>query len=97
MSKAFVYLIHLDHPLAHARHYIGYTSLESVEDRVDRHKRGDGARMLQVCNQNGIKYEVVRVWAFEGDWSACDARKLERKLKRLHNGKKVCPVCQKCH
>jgi predicted GIY-YIG superfamily endonuclease len=80
-----VYLIHFDQPLHHARHYLGYT--DNLDERIARHKRGEGARLLQVLLARGIEWEVVRTW--EGD------RDLERKLKRRKHSDRLCPVCRK--
>jgi len=57
-----------------------------LEARVLCHKRGEGSRLLQVLNENGINWRLVRVW--EGV-----SRKFERKLKSMKNAKKYCPVC----
>lgn len=87
---ATVYLIHFDSPLKHARHYIGYTALESVYNRLARHKAGDGAKILRVCNERGITYRIVKTWEF-GTWQ--EARDFERKLKRRKMSPRICPVC----
>lgn len=87
---ATVYLIHLDQSIAHARHYLGYTSLECVQDRLARHKAGNGARLLQVANERGITYSIVRTWEF-ATWQ--EARKFERKLKLQKHAPRLCPVC----
>lgn len=80
-----IYLIHLDRPLGHAKHYLGYTEAETVTARFQRHKSGYGARLLAAANELGIDYSVVRVW--EG------SKKLERRLKRRKNSPDLCPVC----
>lgn len=85
-----VYLIHLDSKIANiAHHYIGYTCL-SVEERFERHKSGNGARMLQVANERNIDYHVVRTWECA---TKRQARNLEIKLKSRHNAPKLCPIC----
>ncbi len=80
-----VYLIHLDTPLAHARHYCGFAI--HVEERLAHHRAGTGARMLQVCNERGITYELARVWP------GAD-RTFERALKDTHHTARYCPLCQ---
>lgn len=82
------YLIHLNENLAHARHYIGFTE-GYPHNRLKEHKVGLGARMLEVCNERGIDYDIVRTW--KGD------RKLERRLKNRKNAAKLCPICNKFH
>jgi predicted GIY-YIG superfamily endonuclease len=83
-----VYLLHFDraHPLApHEQHYIGFTSLP-LQERVERHKSGNGAKLVACMQALSIGFQVVRVWenvpyAFE------------RKLKNCHNHKRFCPIC----
>lgn len=81
-----VYLIHLDKPLAHARHYIGFTN--NLTQRMHDHELGTrGAKFLKAVRDKGINFRVVRTWP-DGD------RNFERKL---HNRKKsgdLCPVCR---
>ena len=84
-----IYLIHLDRPIYHAQHYIGFTA--NLPDRVRTHKSGRGAKLLKHANELGIDYKVVRTWK-GGQWVS-DARRLERKLKNLKNAKRLCPVC----
>lgn len=79
-----VYLIHLDKPLEHARHYVGYA--EHVEQRLAHHRNGTGARLLAVCNERGIEYDIVRTW------DGAD-RTFERKLKNCKHAARYCPVC----
>ena len=80
-----VYLIHLDQPYKHARHYIGWAS--QLKRRIAHHRNGTGARFLQVVNEAGIDWKVVKTW--EGD------RSLERRLKDRHGASRFCPVCLK--
>lgn len=87
---ATVYLIHLDKPLGHAKHYLGYTSLETVTERLERHRAGNGARLLQVANQRGITYSIVRTWEFE---RCQDAKSFERRMKLNSHVPRKCPVC----
>lgn len=84
-----VYLIHLDDPL-HAnrggRHYIGWSGMEELVDRLERHRAGRGAAMLAEAHRRGIEWRVVRVW--DGD------RAMERRLKRRHQHARLCPLCR---
>ena len=55
-----VYLIHLDRPLKHARHYIGYT--QDIEQRFHEHAYGDkGSRFLHAVREAGIGFRVVNI------------------------------------
>lgn len=80
-----VYLIHLDTPLAHARHYLGCT--EDLERRIKRHRSGRGARLMVAVRAAGITWQLVRTWAGGFD--------LERKLKSRHQASDYCPLCAK--
>ena len=78
-----VYLLHLDKPLRHARHYVGLA--DDLDARLERHASGQGARMLAVCVERGIGWQLVRTW--EG------GRRFERQLKNRKEALKLCPVC----
>jgi predicted GIY-YIG superfamily endonuclease len=79
-----VYLIHLDKPIAHARHYIGWTASEPA--RTARHANGNGARLLAVAKDHGISWRVVRTWPGA-------SKRFERRLKNAANAPRLCPVC----
>lgn len=83
-KKGTVYLVHFHQKYRHCGHYLGWSS--NVDEREVRHKKGNGARLLQVLNENGIGYHVVRTWANA-------TRELERKLKRQKNSWRLCPIC----
>jgi predicted GIY-YIG superfamily endonuclease len=81
-----VYLIHFDTPYKHARHYLGYTN--NLDRRLEEHRRGQGARLMEVIHNAGITWRLARTW--EG------GRDLERKLKSQHNSPaNLCPICSK--
>lgn len=82
--SGYVYLIHFDQPVGHARHYLGYTV--DVERRLAMHRRGAGARLMQVVKQRGITWAVA--WVKVGD------RTEERRLKNLHGSSRICPICK---
>jgi predicted GIY-YIG superfamily endonuclease len=82
-----VYLICFDAPLAHAHHYIGYCADENPSRRLEEHRAGRGARILQVLNEKGIGYRLVKYWPGKG-------RDFERKLKNEAHSKRHCPCCQ---
>jgi len=79
-----IYLIHFDRPYKHAGHYLGYAS--DLEKRLERHRKGRGARLLKVIQDVGIDWKVVRTWSPAGP-------SVEAELKRYHNNKRLCPVC----
>lgn len=80
-----IYLIHFKKPFGHAKHYLGWTSGDSIDKRIDRHRKGRGARLLAVLNASGIGWDVCRTWKNVD-------KNFERVLKR--SGKSyLCPVC----
>ncbi len=78
-----IYLLHLDTPLRHARHYVGLA--DDLDARLERHASGNGARMLAVCRERGITWQLARTW--QGN------RGFERWLKNKKNSTWFCPVC----
>ena len=81
-----VYLLHFERPISSrhtCQHYIGYT--DDLARRMQAHRAGNGARLVEVAAERGIGFEIVRVW--RGD------RAFERRLKRQHNGPRLCPIC----
>lgn len=81
-----VYLIHLETPIAHSRHYIGWSLW--FKQRIEHHRRGTGARFLAEAVSRGIGFVVAR------KWENCD-RNFERKLKNRKKARMLCPVCRK--
>jgi hypothetical protein len=82
-----VYLLHFDRRYRHAGHYIGATTRDNYETRIEEHRRGNGARLISVITAAGIGFVVARVWM--------DAeRGLERKLKKLGGASRICPICR---
>lgn len=84
-----VYLVHFDRPLRHARHYLGYVSGgdDRLAARIDRHRAGDGAKLLRAIGLLGIGWRVVRTWPG-------GSRTFERRLKKRKRAAKLCPVCR---
>lgn len=79
-----VYLLHFDRPYKHARHYLGYA--ENLERRLRQHRKGTGARLMEVIRGAGIDFKCVRVWD-DG------TRSMERKLKKWKKSSQLCPCC----
>lgn len=86
MINGTVYLIHLDSKLAHSQHYIGFTELDDVDQRLKVHESGQGSPMLRAANQKGISYHVSRIWHDK-------TRGFERRLKNAKKSRLLCPVC----
>lgn len=85
MSNGHVYLLHFDRPYRHARHYLGYTQ-KDVDGRVELHRAGKGARLMEVIVEAGIDFTCVRIWY--------GGRRLERRLKNRKHADRLCPICR---
>jgi len=90
-----VYLIHFENPIPRgtsrrgtplvAGHYLGYTN--DLNQRIDAHHSGNGARLMEVITQRGIGWTLVRTWP-DAD------RQFERRLKNQKNTPRLCPLCR---
>jgi predicted GIY-YIG superfamily endonuclease len=79
-----VYLLHAKRALHHAQHYLGST--DDLVARVSAHANGtSGARLPEVFHELGIELVLARTWS--------GGREKERELKRQHNGRRLCPLC----
>lgn len=83
-----VYLIHFETAFRHANHYIGFTTKNTLEQRMQHHANGSGSTLMRAVTAAGIKWSVVRIWP-TGD------RNFERKLKNHHKASRHCPRCNK--
>jgi hypothetical protein len=86
-----IYLVHFDRPIGDlanprgfASHYTGWT-LDLPACLVD-HAEGRGARLMQVVGEQGIGWQLARIWT--------GTRTRERSLKRSVGAARRCPVCQ---
>jgi hypothetical protein len=79
-----VYLLHLDAPFGHAKHYTGWAS--DLYGRLAHHAAGTGANLLRHVAKAGIGWQLARTW--NGD------RHLERRLKRGGGAARRCPICR---
>lgn len=90
-----VYLIHFSEPYVGrtgqqkqtCQHYLGWA--KNLDARIAEHRASRGARLIEVINEAGIEWNVVKTWS--GD------RKLERKLKNRKKARCICPVCRGEH
>jgi hypothetical protein len=84
---SLVYLIHFHRAYRHARHYVGFVAggRKALAERMERHRAGHGARLLQVIGEAGIGWDVVKTWK--------GGRDFERKLKNRHGAGRFCPCC----
>lgn len=78
-----VYLIHLDTPYKQARHYTGWA--KDLNARLEAHRDGRGARLMEVIKDAGITWRLARTWP--------GTKTLERAIKDRHNAPRLCPEC----
>ncbi len=79
-----VYLLHLDPPVSgHAGHYLGST--HDLDARLEAHREGRGARLLEVQKERGGTFRLARTWP--------GGRDRERAIKDRHEGPRLCPEC----
>jgi hypothetical protein len=86
-----IYLVHFDRPIGDpqnprglASHYTGWTL--DLPARLVDHAQGRGARLMQVVGEQGIGWQLARIWT--------GTRARERSLKRSGGAARRCPVCQ---
>ncbi len=82
------YLIHLWRHIGHgvrgeAGHYLG--SSDDLPGRLEAHRAGNGARLMEVAAERGIGWTLARTWPGGGA--------KERQLKRRHDSPQMCPEC----
>ena len=79
-----IYLLHFDQPVSnHARHYLGWAS--DLAARLEAHRAGRGARLMEVVKERGITWHLARTW--EG------TRDRERAIKDRAESPRLCPDC----
>ena len=95
VGPAWVYLLHFTRPLAHARHYMGATTV-GVPERMAAHRsekgaKGRPARLLRALLASGGDWVIADVWTCQ---TGAEAFELERALKRRYKGfGRVCSIC----
>lgn len=84
-----VYIIHFERPLSHAQHYVGFVQDKpaALGARMCQHWKGQGAKLLKACREEGIHFEVVRTLP--------GGRLKEREIKNQKNTWRYCPICRK--
>jgi hypothetical protein len=80
-----VYLLHLDEPFGHARHYLGYAGPGNLSWRLAHHAAGTGANLLRHVSKAGIGWSLARTWP--------GSRTRERQLKARGHAR-ACPSCR---
>lgn len=83
-----VYLLHLDPPYKHARHYLGYS--DDIARRFREHQTGRGSALTEAAVAAGCELSIVRVWP---GYDKND----EWRLRCQHNNPRMCPICNTVH
>lgn len=88
-QPGYVYLIHFEQKFKHAAHYLGSTI--NLDARLELHRAGTGARLMEVIKEAGISWHVSKIWPCA---TVEEARALESRLKGRHHDGRQCPECQ---
>jgi hypothetical protein len=56
-----------------------------LDARLDAHRHGRGARLMEVITKAGITWQLARTWP--------GGRDRERAIKNRHEGPQLCPIC----
>lgn len=84
-----VYVLHLDTPMHHAKHYTGFSKNErTLAARIQHHRDGHGSKFTQAVVKAGIDFCLaLKIKGRHVD------KNLERKLKKTKNVVRYCPIC----
>jgi predicted GIY-YIG superfamily endonuclease len=84
-----VYILHIEPPYRHAKHYVGYTPAKDVTKRVQEHLKGGdrGSPLIRYAMEAGCT--VTLATTMEG------GRDEERRIKRWHKTSQLCPICKR--
>lgn len=86
-AHGWVYVLHFDTPIEHARHYIGST--HHLSERVFAHAIGRGANLTKVAFFRGIGFQL----GYVGRAKSISPRSLERRAKHWHGAEEFCSIC----
>ena len=81
-----IYVIHFHQPFKHAKHYVGWSRAGELGERLKRHRKNRGSRLLAALNRAGIGWEVVLAWR--------GTRDDERLFKKRKYTPRKCPICK---
>jgi hypothetical protein len=84
-----IYILHIDPPLGHARHYVGWTKDADVTRRVREHLEQTGRRPSRLVRAAlAAGRTVTLAGTLEGDVA------FERRLKARGSAASYCPLCR---
>lgn len=81
-----VYLLHIDPPLRHSGHYVGYAADDKLAERIRRHQNGTGGALPREAVRHGSTITLAHVWPNA-------TQKFERYVKRHGGAGRWCPMC----
>jgi predicted GIY-YIG superfamily endonuclease len=83
-----VYILHFSKNLAHAKHYIGFTT--DLNQRIKDHHAGNSnsAKIMQAVKQNSITFIIGNIFKNK-------TRSFERNLKNQKHSNRYCAICNK--
>jgi hypothetical protein len=84
-DPGIVYILHLDPPYRHARHYTGHAEPGHLAERLAEHGTARGGRLLQVQREAGGSWHLARTLP--------GGRDLERAIKDAQAVPRYCPDC----
>jgi hypothetical protein len=84
-----LYLLHIDPPYRHARHYLGFTARATLAARLTEHALcgSKASPLLKAAMRAGCIVSIARIWQ-DG------TRTHERRLKQQGGLSRHCPVCR---
>jgi hypothetical protein len=81
-----VYVIHIEPPFHHARHYVGFS--KDILARLALHQLGQSqVALIRAAVLAGHRLILAHVWP-DAD------RNFERRIKNRKNTPRYCPICQ---
>ena len=81
-----VYLLHIDPPYKHAKHYVGWTRHKLLKRRINKHLQGNGSPLIRAAIAAGCRVGMVYHWP-DAD------RHFEKRLKMRKDVPSWCPLC----
>lgn len=82
-----IYLLHFDRNVGQARHYLGITRADRLDERLAEHCGEHAASLTSRAAQQQIPFTLVRTWPAE---TYAD----ERRMKRAGHLRERCPICR---
>jgi predicted GIY-YIG superfamily endonuclease len=94
MKTSWIYVLHFDAPICHARHYSGST--DDLARRLADHIHGVAAKLTAEVRRRGITFRLGSLYVVHPGERP---RQVERRMKNNNNGPKHCCICMPhgCH